>query len=77
MMLLHGEEKVVFHRPLEIDQTYYIDISIVDCQDKKKGALIIFGQKVYKDKECTVLMHECFMSVFIRGIGNFSSSNKP
>lgn len=71
MLLLHGEESLTLHRALIVDKKYYVNGSIVDVQDKIKGALVVFKMFTYEDEKCAVLAHEMIMTTFIRGIGGF------
>lgn len=77
MMLLHGEQSDSLNENLKIDAKHYIQGKIVDCQDKKKGAVIIFEISTYSDENLKNLIGRSLMSTFIRGLGNFDQSNKP
>ena len=76
MLFLHGEESLTLHRTLVIDQKYYVRGSIVDCQDRVKGALIFIKMFTYEDENCSVLTHEMIMTTFIKGIGGFDKNKK-
>ena len=70
MMLLHGEEKVLFSKPLSTGETYIMHEEITDISDKKSGGLIVLQTKVYeKSTNDQVALVES--NIFIRGIGGF------
>lgn len=76
MMLLHGEELIRSLKPLQQDNTYYVDAELEDVQDKVKGALVICKMVIYEDKQRTQPATEVKASFFIRGIGGFEKSKK-
>ena len=70
MMLLHGEEQVIFAKPLVPGEKYVVEENIVDLQDKGKGALLIFDSKILS--AATRELHTTVRSsLFVRGIGGF------
>lgn len=79
MMLLHGEHRVEFVKPLSIDSKLKSVGSISNVADKVKGALITFEIKTYeigeKNEETLVFIN--YFSVFIRGIGGFDYKGLP
>ena len=70
MMLLHGEESVIAHKPLVPGTTYEVQEKIADLQDKGKGALLIFDSEL-RDIESKELVSTVRSSLFIRGMGGF------
>lgn len=79
MMLLHGEHRVEFAKPLSVDTKLKSVGSISNVADKVKGALITFEIKTYEvdanNKESLVFTN--YFSVFIRGIGGFNYKGLP
>lgn len=75
MMLLHGEEQVIFTKPLEPGQKYIVEENIADFQDKGKGALLIFDSKILSadTKELHTTVRS---SLFVRGVGGFGYKGK-
>ena len=41
MQLVHGEERLIISRPLQVDTEYSITETVVDCLDKKSGTMVI------------------------------------
>ncbi len=76
MMLLHGEESLTLHQQFEPDTEYFIDGEIVDCMDKKKGAVIVILCKGYSNQSKTDLVYELIMTTYIRGMGGYDKSNR-
>eukprot|EP00388_Colpodella_angusta_P006571 GDKJ01019308.1.p1 GENE.GDKJ01019308.1~~GDKJ01019308.1.p1 ORF type:complete len:302 (-),score=74.12 GDKJ01019308.1:185-1090(-) len=83
MMLLHGEEKVVIHKPLPASGNLTQRTVIQDVVDKNSGALLIISIDSFdaatKEPVCSTIH-----SLFIRGIGGFGggkgaapSDNRP
>lgn len=69
MMLLHGEEEITVHKPLEIDTKYTVSEKLVDFQDKGKGGLLIIDSLIKNEKG--ELQSVVRTSLFIRGAGGF------
>ena len=72
MMLLHGEERVEMHSPIEMDTTLLVEETIIDLQDKKKATVMVIETKI-TDKETNELKAKLFTNLFIRGIGGFGA----
>jgi len=70
MMLLHGEEQVIFEKPLVPGEKYLVEENIADFQDKGKGALLIFDSRIVS-KETGELHTTVRSSLFVRGLGGF------
>lgn len=61
---------------LNKDETYFTVPVIVEVQDKKKGALVVYQEKTYLDEQKTDLCIVNTFNIFIRGIGGFESTSK-
>ncbi|KAJ1921179.1 hypothetical protein H4219_000777 [Mycoemilia scoparia] len=70
MMLLHGEQYLEIHKPLPVCGKLAAIPSIVDIQDKGKGAAVINQVRLTDESGETVALTQS--TVFIRGIGGFS-----
>ena len=68
MSLLHGEQRLIIHKPLKIGQELISENSIVDIADKKSGALVTVQSKTFAGEEHVTTN---FAKLFIRGIGGF------
>jgi acyl dehydratase len=79
MMLLHGEQRVEFFKPIPVDSKLKSVGSIINVADKGKGALITFEIKTYEVAENNTenLLFVNQISVFIRGIGGFNYKGLP
>ena len=75
MMLLHGEEQVIFEKPLVPGDKYIVEENIADFQDKGKGALLIFDSKILS-AETRELHSTVRSSLFVRGLGGFGYKGK-
>lgn len=75
MMLLHGEEHIVWHKPLVTGVKYKIQESIPDVSDKKSGASIGL-QAIITDDETGDHYATVRSSLFIRGLGGFGYKGK-
>jgi hypothetical protein len=69
MMLLHGEEELTVHKPLQIDTKYTVSEKMADFQDKGKGAVLIIDSLIKNEKG--ELQSVVRTSLFIRGAGGF------
>ena len=70
MMLLHGEQYLEVHKELPTSGTLRAEPSIVDIQDKGKGAVVITQIRLTNDSGDTVALTQSI--IFIRGIGGFA-----
>lgn len=79
MMLLHGEHRVEFIKPLTVDTKLKSIGTISNVADKVKGALITFEIKTYElgENNSESLVFINYFSVFIRGIGGFNYKGLP
>lgn len=79
MMLLHGEHRVEFIRPIPVDCKLKSVGTISNVADKGKGALVTFEIKTYELAENNVenLIFVNYFSAFIRGIGGFNYKGLP
>ena len=75
MMLLHGEQGLKVVRPIETDRNYFVQAVLVDVQDKRKGALIVFKFYSFLEEKLRDLAFVCTMSIFIRGLGGFGKDS--
>ena len=79
MMLLHGEHRVDFVKPLSVDSKLKSIGTISNVADKVKGALITFEIKTYElgenNTESLVFVNN--LSIFIRGLGGFNYKGLP
>ena len=74
-MLLHGEEKVTFHKSFLPGETYVVKEVISDVIDKKSGAVFLLDSKIYEKTtgdHCATIRG----TIFIRGIGGFGYKGK-
>lgn len=72
MSLVHGEESLTIHRKPEIGAEYEITEKIVDCQDKKSGAMIVMETQI-KRKQTDQVDATVLSGMFIRGLGGWTS----
>jgi len=75
MSLLHGEESVIFIKPIEPDVKYTVTDKVSDIQDKGKGTLLVVDGEI---RNAETGEHVCTVqtSLFIRGIGGFGYKGK-
>ena len=79
MMLLHGEQRTEFYKPIPTEAKLKSVGTLTNVADKVKGALITFEIKTYEvteDKKENLLFIN-YNSVFIRGIGGFNYKGLP
>lgn len=79
MMLLHGEQRMEFFKPLVPDQQLVSTGKIANIADKGKGALVTFEISTYEKKEDGTkdLLFINSISLFIRGLGGFGFKGRP
>jgi len=75
MMLLHGEQDLVLHKPLPARAKVENTGRVSDVYDKGKGALVVVETET-KDESGALLCTNRF-SAFIRGEGGFGGESGP
>ena len=70
MMLLHGEENLEVFKLMQAGENYLVEEKIVDCQYKKKMAIIYF-EYLIKNEQTKELMARVLTSIIIRGVTEF------
>ncbi|KAI8870153.1 NAD(P)-binding protein [Ramicandelaber brevisporus] len=74
MMLLHGEQYIEIHKPIEPNVKLVLKPKIVDIQDKGKGTVVVTGLDAVTESGDSVCYLES--SVFLRGAGGFAKHPK-
>ena len=79
MMLLHGEHRVEFTKPISVDTKLKSVAGISNVADKVKGALITFEIKTYElgANNSESLVFTNYFSIFIRQLGGFNYKGLP
>ena len=75
MMILHGEQKVILHRPIPPGATLKTTSEVKGIYDKGKGALVVVEAKTTDDKNEAVF--DNVFSIFVRGEGGFGGERGP
>jgi acyl dehydratase len=75
MMLLHGEQEIVLHKPLPVRAKVENSARITDVFDKGKGAAVVIHTET-KDEQGELLATNRFLA-FIRGEGGFGGEPGP
>jgi acyl dehydratase len=75
MMILHGEQKVILHRPIPSSGKLATTSEVKGIYDKGKGALVVVEAKTTDDKN-EPLFDNVF-SIFVRGEGGFGGERGP
>ncbi len=75
MLMLHGDEQVIFHKPLEVGKTYVCSERVIDIKDKKKGCLVKSETSI-RCKETKELYSTVRMGLFLRKLGGFGFKGK-
>ncbi len=77
LMLVHGDQKMVFHKPLRAGTEVSFSAHIADIQDKGSGEVLALHTESRADGE---LVCKSDWGLFVRGIGSgkkSGGSNKP
>lgn len=75
MMILHGEQRIVLHRPIPPAATLSTISEVKAIYDKGKGALVVVETKTVDDKDEPVF--DNVFSLFARGEGGFGGERGP
>jgi len=75
MMILHGEQKIILHRPIPPNARLSTVSEVKGIYDKGKGALVVVEAKTSDDKG-EPLFDNVF-SIFVRGEGGFGGERGP
>jgi acyl dehydratase len=75
MMILHGEQKIILHRPIPPQGTVKTTATVTGIYDKGKGALVI-AEANSVDEKGEKLFDNVF-SIFVRGEGGFGGERGP
>lgn len=75
MLMLHGEEQVIFNKPFVVDKTYVCSEGVIDVKDKKKGCLCRTETSIV-DKESGELYATVRTGLFLRKLGGFGFKGK-
>jgi acyl dehydratase len=75
MMILHGEQKIILHRPIPSSGKLATTSEVKGIYDKGKGALVVVEAKTTDDKN-EPLFDNVF-SIFVRGEGGFGGERGP
>lgn len=74
MMLLHGEQEVIIHRPLPPEASLTTTGKIAEIWDKGKAALVVL-ESTSSDKDGPLFTNR--FSLFLRGEGGFGGESGP
>ncbi len=75
MMILHGEQKIVLHRPIAPRGTLSTVSEVKGIYDKGKGALVVVEARTVDEKGEPVF--DNVFSIFVRGEGGFGGERGP
>ena len=75
MMILHGEQKIILHRPIPPNGKLSTVSEVKGIYDKGKGALVVVEAKTSDDKNEPVF--DNVFSIFVRGEGGFGGERGP
>jgi acyl dehydratase len=75
MSVLHGEQKIVLHRPIPPSGTFATVSEVKGIYDKGKGALVLVECKTTDDKGQPIF--DNLFSLFVRGEGGFGGDRGP
>jgi acyl dehydratase len=75
MMILHGEQKVICHRPIPPSGAFSTVAEVTGIYDKGKGALVVTEART-SDESGEPVFDNVF-SIFVRGAGGFGGERGP
>lgn len=75
MMILHGEQKVIQHRPIPASGKFNTVAEVTGIYDKGKGALVVVEANTTDEKNEPVF--DNVFSIFVRGAGGFGGERGP
>src|SRR5689334_5309003 len=75
MMILHGEQKIILHRPIPAGGKLSTVSEVKGIYDKGKGALVVVEART-ADEKGEALFDNVF-SIFVRGEGGFGGERGP
>jgi acyl dehydratase len=75
MMIVHGEQKIILHRPIPPNGKFTTVAEVKGIYDKGKGASVIVEAKTVDEKNEPVF--DNWFTVFVRGEGGFGGERGP
>ncbi len=75
MMILHGEQKIVLHKPIPAQAKLSTVSEVKAIYDKGKGAVVMVEAKTVDEKNAPVFDNT--FSIFVRGEGGFGGERGP
>ncbi len=75
MMILHGEQKIILHRPIPPQGELTTIAEVKGIYDKGKGASVIVEAKTVDEKNEPLF--DNWFTTFVRGEGNFGGERGP
>ena len=75
MMILHGEQKIILHRPIPPNGQFSTVAEVKGIYDKGRGALVLVEAKTTDEKHEPVF--DNWFSIFVRGEGGFGGERGP
>jgi acyl dehydratase len=75
MMILHGEQKIILHRPIPPGGTLRTVAEVKGIYDKTKGASVVVEAKTVDEKGEAVF--DNWFTIFVRGEGGFGGDRGP
>jgi acyl dehydratase len=75
MMILHGEQKIILHRPIASSGKLATVSEVKGIYDKGKGALVVVEARTTDEKGEPVF--DNVFSIFVRGEGGFGGERGP
>src|SRR5688572_21155720 len=75
MMILHGEQKIILHRPIPPNGEFTTVAEVKGIYDKGKGASVLVEAKTLDEKNEPVF--DNWFTIFVRGEGGFGGEKGP